>query len=230
MKTLLSISLLALASAAFADSGPGTRRETEAQWSQAGLQRTDMRGMDLAYARPGASLAPYRSVMLRPVGVSFQRNWVRAATQATGSRMQARDFQQVADDVAASVRAEVGREFERGGYTLVDAPGPGVLEVDVRVIELFLNAPDLPGAAQARSYSRSFGEMTLVADLRDSVSGELLMSVLDRSLGRDFQEFRLTTRVENTREVGIAAQDWAHALRQQLVLARDSGQGSNGRP
>jgi hypothetical protein len=230
MKTLLPLALLVLAASASAETGPTTRRDAEAQWSQAGLQRTDMRGMDLAYARPGASLAPYRRVLLRPVDISFQRNWQRTAAQSTGTRIAQRDFQKVADDMSAVVREQVGRELERGGFTVVDAPGPDVLQIDVHVVELFLNAPDFPGAAQTRSYSQSFGEMTLVADLRDSRSGELLMSVLDRSIGRDFDQFRLTTRVENAREVGLAAQNWAGTLRRQLELARANGQGSNGRP
>ena len=230
MKTLLSLALLAAAAAAWADTGPSTRREAEAQWSQAGLQRVQMPGMDVAYRRPGANLAQYRSVLLRPVGVSFQRNWEHHLAETSGSRIPARDLQHVVDDLSTVVRAQVGRELERGGYALVDAPGPDVLEIDLRVTELFLNAPDIPSAAQTRSYTQSFGEMNLVADLRDSVSGEVLMSVLDRNLGRDFDTFRRTTRVENTHEVGLAAQSWAAVLRRQLELARAPGQGSNGRP
>jgi hypothetical protein len=230
MKTLLSLTLLVVAAGAWADTGPSTRREAEAQWSQAGLQRVDMRGMDVAYVRPGANLAQYRSVLLRPVSISFQRNWERSIADSSGSRIPARDLQHVVDDLSTAVHAQVARELERGGYTLADAPGPDVLEIDLRVTELFLNAPDLPSAAQTRSYTQNFGEMNLVADLRDSQSGEVLMSVLDRNLGRDFNQFRRTTRVENAHEVGLAAQSWAGVVRRQLELARASGQGSNVRP
>ena len=252
MKTLLPLALLVLAAgtpdrlaaqtdpgaalgridpaAASPDAGPRTRREADAQGSEDGLQRVEMRGMDLVYVRPGASLAPYRRVLLRPVTVSFQRNWARTVSQSTGSRVFASDIQHVREDMATVVRAEVARELGRGGYTLVDQPGEDVLELDVRVTELFLNAPDLPGATQTRSYSMSFGEMNLVAELRDSVTGAVVMRILDRALGREYPEFRFTTRVENTRDVGNAAQDWARLLRRQLELARAAGQGSNGRP
>jgi hypothetical protein len=230
MKTLLSIALLAATAAAFADTGPSTRREAETAWSQAGLQRVDMRGMDVAYVRPGANLAQYRSVLLRPVGVSFQRNWQRSIAESSGSRIPERDLRHVVDDVSNAVRVQVQREFERGGYSIASAPGPGVLEIDLRITELFLNAPDLPTAAQTRSYTKSFGEMNLVADLRDSQSGEVVMSVLDRNLGRSFDELRRTTRVENAYEVGLAAQGWAGMVRRQLELARASAQESNGRP
>lgn len=230
MKTALAIALLVSAASAAADTGPSTRREADQQWSQAGLQRLDMRGMDLAYARPGSDVSSYRRVLLGPVQVQFQRHWARSAERSTGSRIPARDFEKVAQEVSAAVRAGVAREFESAGYTLVDAPGPGVLQVDLRVTELFLNAPDFPGAAQTRSYTQSFGEMNLVADLRDASSGDVLMSVLDRSLGRDFDTFRLTTRADNVHEVGWAAQAWARLLCRQIALARVADRGSNDRP
>ena len=230
MKALLSIALLAFAAGSRAETGPNTPRDAQAQWIRAGLQRTDVRGMDLAYLRPGASLAPYRRVLLRPVAISFQRNWDRSAGQPTGTRVPERDIRKLSEDLSEVVRNEVGRALERGGYTLAEAPGPDVLEIELRVTDLVLNAPDFPGPSPTRSYSQSFGELTLVADLRDSLSGEALLSVLDHKLGRDFQQFRLTTRVENAHEVGLVAQEWARALSRELALARASGQGSNGRP
>ena len=45
------------------------------------------------------------------------------------------------------------------------------------------------------------------------------MRVLDRTIGRDYGFLRFTTRVENAREVGNAAQDWAAAVARQLALA-----------
>lgn len=230
MKILFSFALFALAAAAWAEAGPSTRREAQTQWSQAGLQRTDVRGMDLAYQRSGVSLAPYRRVMLRPVGISFQRNWVRTAGQNMRSPVPPRDLQRLVDELSVVVREQAGRELERGGYALADAPGPDVLEIDLRVTELSLNAPDFPTAGRTRSYSQSYGELNLVADLRDSVSGEVLMSVFDHNLGRDFQQLRLTTRADNVFEVGLVAREWARALHRQLELARTPGQGSNDRP
>jgi hypothetical protein len=198
---------------------PSTRQRAAAAWSEDGLQRLDVRGLDLVYARPGSTLAPYRRIWLRPVQVSFQRDWARAQQRDTGQRVRPRDLQRIRAELAAEVELEVRRELERGGYALVGEPGEDVLELEVRATELYLNAADLPGAADVRSYTMSFGRMTLVADLRDSVTGDSVMRILDRRIGRDYGLLRYTTRVENTREVGIAAQDWARALRRQLALA-----------
>jgi hypothetical protein len=121
--------------------------------------------------------------------------------------------------MVAAVQSRVARELQRDGYVLVDGPGEDVLELRVRVTELYLNSADLPSANMVRNYTMSFGHMTLVADLRDSVTGDAVMRVLDRTIGRDYGFLRFTTRVENAREVGNAAQDWAAAVARQLALA-----------
>ena len=202
-----------------ATDSPRTRAEAAAAWSEDGLQRREVRGLDLVYVRPGADLSAYRRIWLRPVQISFQREWARAQERATGSRVRPRDLQRVRDDLSAVVRAEVARELDNAGYRLAEGPGEDVLELEVRVTELFLNAADLPGADMVRSYTMSFGHMTLVADLRDSVTGDPVMRILDRAIGRDYGALRITTRVENAREVGNAAQGWARVLSRQLALA-----------
>jgi hypothetical protein len=198
---------------------PRTRAEAAAAWSEDGLERREVRGLDLLYVRPGADLSVYRRLWLRPVEVSFQRDWARAQERATGTRIRPRDIQQIRDDMAAAVQSQVARELQRDGYALADGPGEDVLELRVRVTELYLNAADLPSANIVRNYTMSFGHMTLVADLRDSVTGDAVMRVLDRTLGRDYGFLRFTTRVENAREVGAAAQSWAAAVARQLALA-----------
>lgn len=229
--------LLALGSASQAAASPApdpdaamTRDQAAQAWRAEGLQAIDVRGMDVAYAQPGASLQAYRGVLLKPVKVSFQKNWERSAAIPAGTRIYPRDADRIRDDVADVVNREFKREFEKGGWRVVDAPGAGVLEVDVQVVDLYLNAPDLQTAGRSTSYARSFGRLTLVAELRDSTTGTVVMRLLDRSIGHDHATFEPTGRVENTREVGIVAGDWARALRRQLELARVAGEGSNGRP
>ena len=40
-----------------------------------GLQKTEIKGIELAYVRPGATLAGYHSIELAPVFVAFSKNW-----------------------------------------------------------------------------------------------------------------------------------------------------------
>ena len=212
------------------DSSPTTRRDAQAAWQSEGLQRIGVPGLDVAYLRPGANLHGYHSLLIKPISVSFQKNWERNAGIPVGTRLRPRDTDRIRKDMADVVGAQLKREFETGGWRLVEAPGAGVLEIDVRIVDLYLNAPDLPTPGITKSYTRTFGELTLAADLRDASSGNVVMRTLDRIVGRDRIQLERTTRVENAHDVGIATAGWARVLRRQFELARVAGDGSNSRP
>lgn len=206
---------------------PTNKRAAAAQWSEDGLQQIKVKGLDLVYSRPGASLSVYKKVLINPVSVAFRREQELSPAILIGTRIPGRirpeDTQRIKDDLAQIVREEVLRELGKGGYQLVDTAGEDVLELNLRVAELYLNAPNLPTADFIRTYTRSFGEMTLLAELRDATTGDVVMRILDRSIGRDFGEFRRTTRVENAVDLRIAANAWARALRRELDLTKGTG-------
>jgi hypothetical protein len=212
---------LALASPPAA--GPSNKDDAMAQWSQEGLQQIKVKGLDVVYARPGAKLSGYRKIMVDPVTVAFQREFERETAIDTRTRRHPEDMNHLRDELAQVVRHEVESELGRAGYQIVDQPGADVLEVNVRVADLFLNAPDLPTTSITRAYTMRFGEMTLVADLRDASSGDSLMRILDRTVGRDYESLRITTRVENAAEVRRVANAWARAVRRELDAANPAG-------
>ena len=55
-------------------------------------------GLDLVYARDGASLAGYKRVLLRPVSVAFRRDWGR--DPLVGSRIRSEDSGRIKADLA----------------------------------------------------------------------------------------------------------------------------------
>lgn len=218
---LLSASLVAGAAVASPEATePLTKRSAAIDWSNDGLRPVRVKGLDLVYVRPGTQWSVYRKFMINPVSVAFRRDWQRGTAAHNGARARPEDLQEMKNDIGHSVRAEVVRELSNAGYELVDQPGADVLQIDLRVAELYLNAPDLPSAAIKHSYAMSFGEMNLVADLRDSTTGNSLMRILDRTMGRDLGVLRLTTRVENAADIRLAANAWARALRRELDLAK----------
>lgn len=223
---LFSAGLLASIAPAIADSqanAPTTRKEAAAEWSEDGLQRVKVSGLDLVYVRPGATLAGYTKVQVSPVSVAFQRNWQRTLETRTGERVRPADLQRIRERLAGIVREEIVRELAKGGYQVVDAAGEDVLAINLRVAELYINAPDLPTAGMVRNYTMSFGGMTMIAELNDAATGSTVMRILDHSQGRDYGVLRWTTQVENTMEARKIANAWARALRRQLDLAKGIG-------
>lgn len=223
---LIGGGLLASAGSAIADSqadSPTTRKQAAAEWSEDGLQRVKASGLDLVYVSPGATLAGYTKVKVSPVSVAFQRNWQRTLQTRAGERIRPEDLQEIRERLAAIVREEVVSELAKGGYQVVDTAGEDVLGINLRVVELYINAPDLPSTGRVRSYTMSFGGMTMIADLSDSASGSSVMRILDHSEGRDYGALRWTTQVGNTMEARNIANAWARALRRQLDAAKEIG-------
>jgi hypothetical protein len=201
---------------------PRTKREAANAWTEAGLEKVNVKGLDLVYAQPGSSLAGYSKVLLHPISVAFQRNWERQTTPGSRTPIRAKDSQRIKDRLSTLVREELAKELGQGGYQIVEAAADDVLEVDMSIVDLKITAPDIP-AANVRTFAVSAGEMTLVAELRDSASGDLIMRVFDRAQARESFSPQRITNVENAAEARAAASGWAKALRKELDLAKSVG-------
>lgn len=181
-----------------------------------GLQRRSSSSVDEFLLRPGASFSVYRRVLLAPLDVSFARFWARAHPD-----VDARESLRIRTDLAALAREEFVRQLQsKGGYPVVDAPGPDVLEVRASIINLDVRAPDVNGGPNMRSYVLTAGEGTLVAELRDSQTGTLLARVVDRRETREYPDLIIANRVTNSAEARDLVSRWSRLLRRYLDTAR----------
>ncbi len=71
-------------------------------------------------------------------------------------------------------------------------------------------------AGRSRTYTANSGRMTLVAELRDSVTGEILARAVDARSARTTGSMDITNRVTNTADARRIIRIWARALRQGL--------------
>jgi len=202
---------------------PASRRAAATAWSEEGLDKVSVKGLDVVYAKPGATLASYRRIMLAPISVAFRRDWEKQSVPGSRRPVSAKDTQRIKDDLSKLVREEVVRQLGDGGYTLVDAPGADVLDVAMSIVDLDVAAPDIQSAGRVETFAVSAGEMTLVAALRDSVSGDIAMRIYDRAQARESFRPQRITSVDNISEARDAAKGWARALRTALDLARTVG-------
>jgi len=200
-----------------------SKADLEEAMSHDGLQRIKVKGVDLAYARPGASLAAYSKVMIDPIEVAFRKDW--DPTKA-GSRMKldSGERENIKSGVAKIVYDEFVKELQtKSTYQVVQVAGPDVLRVKASVINLYVNAPDTMSAGRSRTYTVSAGEMTLVAELFDSETGEVLSRAIDRREARDTGMMTLTNSVVNASEARAIASSWARILRSRLDAAHGIG-------
>jgi hypothetical protein len=64
--------------------------------------------------------------------------------------------------------------------------------------------------------------MTLIAELFDSESGEILARVVDRREGRNSGRMELSSSVVNAAEAASIASGWARILRNSIDRAREA--------
>jgi len=198
---------------------PKTKRSAAEAWSADGLQKVSVKGLDVVYSRPGSSLAGYDKVLLRPVSVTFRRGWEKTPLAGTHMRIRPEEAQKIKDSLSTLVSEEVSKQLALGGYKISPAAGEDVLDVTMSITDLYITAPDVLSTTGVRIYAVSAGEMTLVAELRDSSSGETVMRIYDHAEARESSRPIRMSGLENEAEGRAAAKAWAIALRKQLDLA-----------
>jgi hypothetical protein len=221
--SVLVAAALALVSPALSWAQSPSSRDLPAPPADAeGLQRTASSKVDEFYLRPGTSFTAYRRVRLGPVEVSFNKLWARQHRN-----VDAAESAKLREDLSRLARKEFARQMERGGgYELVEAAGPDVLEIRASIVNLDIYAPDVNDANVRRSYVLKAGEATLLGELRDSQTGSLLARVVDRREMREYPEFQLANSVSNSAEARELVGLWSKMLRRYLDTARTDNKGS----
>jgi hypothetical protein len=200
-----------------------TKADLEKAMSYDGLQKITVKGIELAYARPGATLAGYNRVKLEPIDVAFRKDW-NPTVPGSRFKVSAAERENIRTGVAKIVYEEFVKELQNNSsYKVVDETGPDVLRVKVKIVNLYVNAPDTGTAGMSRQYTVSAGEMTMLAELYDSETGEVLARVIDRSEGRRAGGLSFSSSVSNIDEARSTASDWARVLRNGLDKAHGIG-------
>jgi hypothetical protein len=190
--------------------------------SEEGLVKVETKAVNALYRRPGATLGGYNKLLLHPVEVQFAKNWNPQSSGSALYRMNKVDRERIKSQLAQGFADIVKKELETaGGYPLVSEPGEDVLEVRAAIVNLYITAPDMKTAGRDRVYTTDAGQMTLIIQLHDSVTGELLARAYDRrSASRGFWTW--TNSVTNSADARRIITGWAKALRSALDASRAS--------
>ena len=140
-----------------------------------GLRQVGARNFEAAFVRPGIRFADYTKLMVDELELAFrtpdreQNQFVLGEDQKTRFR--------------AAMATAFGEELGKlTAVEIVSEPGPDVLALQVRVQDIVARAPGrrVGAAGRAGFALETVGEMTLVLELRDSQSQEVLVRVFDR--------------------------------------------------
>jgi len=177
-----------------------------------GLAKVPSKYFGAAFIRPGADFSRYQELLVSGSELAFKTP-DRAKQQFPLSSEQKDRFRQLLDTQFA---AELG---SLDNLQLTNAVGPNTLAVQVRVQDILATVP--PNAVGKSGWGslslRALGEATLVIELSDSESGEILARVYDRraiegvAIAQD--PSAPVTRWEDVEDM---CEQWASTVRERL--------------
>jgi hypothetical protein len=189
--------------------------EPPQEWD--GLTRVKSKQLDHVYKLPGADFSSYKRVRLDPIEVEFDKNWKPNDSQRSPSRRLTNDdLEKIKKALAEEFRKVFTEELTENGYQVVTEDDDDVLRVSAAIVNLYIIAPDKMSAGRSRTYTTSSGHMTLVVELRDSVTGKLMARAVDSVQGRDTGNFQITNSVTNMSAARTALSKWARVLREGM--------------
>ena len=207
---------LAIAVLAGCQSEPSVQMGTDAEITHDGLHKVDNTRMQMVWVKPGLDLKGYNKIRLVGSGIEYRSvKAVGNANRIPGNRTDFpidADKRQKLEDVTREVFLEELAKSEH--FTIVTEEGPDVLEVNGALIDVVSNVP--PEAIGRSDYSLSkLGEATLILEVRDSESNEIILRAADRRavqptfVTRSSQAFTLN-------EVKKELRTWARLLKDGL--------------
>jgi len=163
---LVATTLLILSTVGCASIRP---RETpppvSAAWQPGELLPVDTKGRGLLLVRPDHQLGRYDALMIEHVGFRYSdhQRWLSFREE---------------DRISAMITNAV-KGMQDGEVTVTDESGPCVLGVRFYVTDLELHDPGYE-TTSVTSFVRSFGEATMIMELRDTVTDRPLARFLQR--------------------------------------------------
>jgi Protein of unknown function (DUF3313) len=176
----------------------------------------------VVWVRPGADFTKYDKVMIIKPLVEFQKDWQQNYNNTVDdpSRYVTNDkVQQMKTWLGTEFTKVFTKELQKGGYQVVNSPGPGVLSLRPAIVNVQVTAPDIMSAGFDMNVISSAGSGVFYLELWDTATNTILARAMDAQA--DQQPFaRQANSVTNAEAADIILQGWADALVRHLDAVR----------
>ncbi len=151
----------------------------DAEVTEDGLHRVDRSILDAGWVKPDLNLARYTKILFMPTGVSF-----RAVDDRTYSVIDTSTVFPISDEMKGRLRTVFRQTFyeelaEIESYEMYDGVGRDVLMVQGFLVDVISGIPPDDSGVISRDIRRPW-EASIVIELRDSMSNDILARTLDR--------------------------------------------------
>jgi hypothetical protein len=195
---------------------------TEVSIEGLSLIHKDRRGE--LYADEGVDWNAYTRIKLERATVAFRKNWKRDQNRSDPFKVSDKDMERIKSGLSDLFNEVFTEELTgKGGYTMTESNGADVMTLLPRIVDLDVAAPDpLNSPGLTRSYTNKAGRMTLILEIYDSESGDLLAKASHRQDAPQYTYMRWSNSVTNTAEARRMLHIWADKLVKRLDEARSN--------
>jgi hypothetical protein len=185
-----------------------------------GLHLVNKSKMDKVWVKPEIDLSDYDAVMFEGAGVHYRgvEDYNRADRSAQEFPLSDSQKSQLETAVSESFESEF-RKFEN--FVVTDKSGRGTLKIIVTLIDVVSRIPPEP-FGRGSIYIRDLGEATLVVEVFDSVTDEILARVADKQNVEPVIA-RESNPATNLQEVRRSVRRWGATLRKSMDELHEIG-------
>lgn len=199
-------------------SEPTIQTGPDAETTFDGLVRIDNARFAAAWIDPEIDVKQYNKII--PGGAEFEFRAVQKVSASTARHSNESEFwisdanKQRLTEMVSEVFTE---ELQKSKYfTLAEEPGPDTLIVNGALHDIVSKVPP-QDVGRSEIWLRSLGEATLVIELRDSLSNEVIYRAVERRAVENVGSQMIRTNTATTwAEVRRWARRWAVSLREGL--------------
>lgn len=189
----------------------------DAELSFDGLNRVNHARFAGVWIRDGVDFSAYGKLLVLPAEIAYKKDPAKGGRDA-GYELDERQMEKLRELFRDVFRAEV---VDKGGWEVVQEPGPDVLLAQPGLIDLVVSVPTKSNAGRGGNWVSSYGSMTLVVQLYDSQTRRILARVIDRqevvpSAGAEFSKAEMSASIE----LRVFFQKWAERLREGMDAVR----------
>jgi Protein of unknown function (DUF3313) len=187
-----------------------------------GLVQVKARGFRNVWLKPGVDPSRYTKIL--PGGAQFHYRDVEPVSGTTLARSRATEFP-IEETNRARVEEAVVEAFREAladidNFTVADQPGPDTVLIWGGLHDIVSRVPP-EYAGRSEVYLRSVGEATLVIQMEDSMTREVIARIIDRRAAEPAFPTR-SSPVTNLAEVRRLAGAWARAFRSAIEKWHES--------
>jgi len=196
------------------EEGPGAEVTVD------GLHRARGTRYANVWVKPDAAFATYDEFIIDEIEIAYRRKPKSTHYRGTDSNfaLTPKQTERFKGEFRKIFSEELGKNKV---YRAAEARGPRVLRISAAIIDLIVKVPTSNRGNSDRVYTSSTAQMTLIMELRDSLSGEILARIADRQEARQPgsgspADLYYSSAVSDTAAIRRVFRKWAGMLTERL--------------